>query len=194
MKNRTVILAAALGLVASLGLAQGRGGMAGGQRQAPGRQQPGPSSGRGVMDRQQLEKHATERQRDQYRTYTQSLDQARAQTRAMARNPSGQQFDPGWLRQRMERLHEHLRTMNEERTRLMTGLDAQQRAASREWARKMDRLRERVDAGTRRIDWELAAAMPSRERIMREVRTLDRDMNQWINEHRAMGKELGLAK
>jgi hypothetical protein len=193
MKNRIVILAAALGLAASLGLAQGRGGM-GGERQPPGRQQPGAGAGPGRMDRQQLRTHATERQRDQYRSSMQSLDQARAQTHAMAQNTTGKQFNPGWIRQRMEQLREQMRAMNEERTRMMAGLDAEQRTASREWTRKMDQLRQRVDAGTRRLDQELAAEMPSRKRIAQEVRRLDGEMSQWMKEHRAMGKELGLDK
>jgi hypothetical protein len=196
MKIRAVVFAAILALATSVAPAQGRGGGGGGQQQGQKQtqQQAGGAAERGTTDRAQLRTRATDRQRDQYRTCTQAMDRVRTQTRTMASNVGGRQFDPGGFRQEMGRLREQLRTMNEERARLIAELDREQRAASRDWIRKMDQLRERAEARMHRLDQELAAEMPNRQRIAKEARALERDVNQWMNEHRAMGKDLGLSK
>ena len=196
MKNKGIVLALVLALSPVLTLAQmrGGGGRRGGQGGPSQGQQPrkgGPGMGRGTMDRDRLRSHATDQQRDQYRTCTQSADRVRAQARQMAQ-ATGKGFNADQARQQREQLHNRIQTMQQEHERLLEGLNNEQRAAMQEHIRNMEEIHERVRTRMQEMDQELAQTNPDGKRVAERARAIEREMKQWQKHHREMGQDLSL--
>lgn len=205
MKSKTLALAGLLALTPGLLLAQGRGG--GGQQaprqphgQPPGQHQgqPGSEMGRGATardrDRDRLRIHATDQQRDVYRTCTQAADRVRANAREMAQSAEGKTFNADETRRQRDQLRDQLRNMEQLHQRLMIGLNHEQRSAMQDRIRNMEQVHERIRASLGKLDEHLAQAAPDGRRVAEEARTVERAIKQWQERHREMGEDLSLVR
>ena len=148
--------------------------------------------GRGTMDRDRIRIHATDQQRDQYRTCDQSMDRIRTRARDMAKASSSPGFNADQARQNRDQLRNELRVMEQEHERLMQGLNGEQKEAIAEHHRNMEQIHQRINTRLQEMDQELAQATPNGQRAAEQARAIEREMKQWQKQHREMGDELGL--
>lgn len=184
-------LALALPVLAAQRGGSGRQG-GGGQRPSAGQQRgQGPStSSSGTTTRQRI--RANDQQRDQLRTCTQTADRIRQQARDMDRLAGGKTFDAGKARQQRDHIREQLRTMEQENTRLMNGMSQEQQAALRTRIQQTERIRQNVNARLGELDERLRNSSPNAKQVRESARQIEREMNQWESQYRAMEKEMGV--
>ena len=199
MKNTLVFVTVLILLTPGLS-AQGKGG-SGGQRgagaqrppqgQGPGQQQGqmGSAQGQGDLDRDRLRTQATDQQRDQYRTCDGSMEQLRTQSRAMARTSDGK-FNKDAAVKQHEQLQATFRNMQQEQERLMQNLNDEQRAAVQTRTQQMEQLQERISNRLTAMNQELGQGEPSASRIREQARNIERDMERFRSQYRAMGQDL----
>lgn len=196
MKKAMMAIALLFAIAPVLAAAQGRPGGQG-QRQSRPRAQQGRSTGsaQGQMDRdrirQQLHTHATTQQRDQFRTCTKDMNQLRTRSRDMVR-ATGKGFNVGNARQQRDRFQEQFQAMQQQHERMMNGLDPAQRSAMQNRIRNMDQIRSQVQTRLQEINQELGADSPNRQRVQEQARFIEREMQRWQKEYRAMGEDLSL--
>jgi hypothetical protein len=193
--TRRVLLVAAAFLFASPAIAaQGRpsGGGQRGQKPATAGQQQGQANqqqgGQGTRQRIQ----ATDQQRDQLRTCTQTTDRIREQARDMDRLARSSTFDAGKVRQQRDQIRDQLRTMEQEHQRLMNGMSEDQKQALRTRTEQMNQIRERVNNQLGRLDEELGKPNPNAKQVSKTAEQISREMNQWKSQYRAMESEMGV--
>lgn len=188
--------------VAVPGLAQrhGAGGMQGGQGQGQGmpgiqrgrNQSPGLVGQMGQQDRQRMRIHATEQQQLQYRTCTQSMDRVRSQIREMTRSSRDKSIN----RQQMQELHQQLRTelqmMQQERERLITGFDNEQKAAIQSRLQQMKRAQTDLDYFSDALGFELNQSELDRDQVWEQVRHMDRTAKELQQQQRDMAEDAGI--
>lgn len=215
MGKKAVLFAAALVLAAApILVAQGRGGQGGGgpqsgmgQQGQPGMGQQGQQPGMGQSgspqdmgqgqqqanrDQQRQRIHATDQQRNQYNTCTQSADRVRTHARTMADAARGGGANNQEVRQQQQQLRNEIRTMQQENQRFMKGLSDEQRAEMQDRIRSMDRSRDRLNTCLQQMDDELAKAEPDRKRIREHATELDKAMKEWQKRYRNLGSEMGI--
>lgn len=198
--RRNMLVLLAISALISPGLnAQGRrGGAAGGpaqmqSRQAAGRGQQGTLQRdmQRDMQRDRLRTQATDQQRQQFETCDQSMDRVRTQARDMARSKD-RAFNVDAARQQRDQLRDRVANMQQEHERLMQGLGTEQQSAVQARVRAMQQIQERMNTRLQRMDQELAKAQPSGKAFRAEARLMQREMNNWENQYRGMGADLGL--
>lgn len=204
MRTGTIVRALLTGLLimtlpilteAGHGGSGGGSGMKGASPYGGKGQYPEPEkSGKGMMMQQQDQKriHATDQQRDQVRACVHSADRLHLRTRDMIHATEGGAFNIDAARQDRERIRNEIRIMEEEQNRFMQGLNAEQREQMRERTRTMEEHRERLNSQFREMDQELSKSDPDRERISRQAREMERTMNEWQNEYRGTGSDMGM--
>lgn len=191
-------LIAGLVFVLSLpAIAQRHGGGMGGQGGPPaaGQQRGGAQiSGERTRDRDRdrLRIHATDQQRDQYRTCTQAAERVRTQSRDMRRQAGAKSFDPVQARRQQVRLREQVRLMDQEHERLMQSLGGEQRAAAQKRVADMNQIRGQMRTHMEAIEAELDKPDPDGKRLSRQAGQMETAMNQWREQHRAMASEIGM--
>lgn len=195
-------------LFTPVALAQRGGGGRGGGTAQPGMGQPGAgqtgpgqtggrqgqSRAEGTQDRTRDQMRdrvpATDQQRDQLRTCDQSAERVRAQARELAKTAKGGGTNNEDFSRQRDRLHEEIRTMQQEHERLMNGLGADQKVPLAERIRNMDRERERTQAQLQEMDGEFGKASPDRKRIQEHAREMERSMAAWQKEYRKMQEDM----
>lgn len=144
------------------------------------------------MQRDRLRTQATDQQRDQYRTCDQSMDRIRTQAHDMAQAAAGSGFNAGQAQQQRDQLRQQIQTMQQEQDRLRQSLSSDQSGFAKQRTQNADRLRERVNTRLQELDQELAKPSPDAKRINETARIVEREMNAWQKEYRAMGVDLSL--
>lgn len=202
MLKKTLVPLALLALLLPLAFPQGRGGgggrgQGGGQGQGQGQRQGqvmGQGSGQGSGqygaqsgDSQGDQKRIriTSQQRQQIRTCDKTADGLRKQARKMSQ-AGGKKFNAPEANQQQSQIREGLRTMEQEQTRLMNGLDPTQQQALQERVRNMNQFREQMDVQTRQMDKELASPNPDAKRVAERAQEMERVMNNWRKEYKAL--------
>lgn len=191
----TVLLVSAP-LIAAQGHGQGGSPKAGGQKQGQqqGQQAGAGQTGSGQKDRNRLRVHATDQQRDQYRTCDQSMDRIRQQARDMSHAAAGKQFQTEKLRKDREQMREQMQAMEQEHHRFMEGLTPEQKTAVEARHRNMEQIHQRLNHRLQEIDQELAKSNPDAKHVREQARAVEREMELMRKQHREMGSELGLKR
>jgi hypothetical protein len=191
-KNTKVVLlaAAVLFFVPPAAAAQGRPGGRPGQKPSAGQMQKRQPGQTGKTDKTRV--RATDRQRDQLRTCTQSTDRLRTQARDMDRMAKGGAFNAQEARRLRDRMREQLRTIEREHQRLMNGMNDQQNAALRNRIEQMNQIRQRVNSRLGRMDAELDKGQPDPKIVREQARQIEREMNRWNSQYRSMEGQMGV--
>ncbi len=204
MQARLFTFAAAVVLAAApLAVAQGggqgsrgQGGRPQGQGHGQGQQQGagGMQQGRGDMDQTRTRQriHATDQQRHQFRTCTQSQDRVRTQAHDMAHLAKRQGASSDDARQMREQLREQVRTMQQEHQRLMQGLSGEQQTAARSQIREMERVHSRLRVRMDELDRAVDADPYRAQDVAKQAREVERAMKEWQKQHRKLGDEIGM--
>jgi hypothetical protein len=197
MLKKSLIYFSLLVLLLPLTFAQGRGG-GGGQGQGAGMSQgqghgQGASQGQygtqaGDTQRDQDRIRVTSQQRDQIRTCDKLADGLRKGARTMSKS-GGSKFNAAEARQQQNQIRENLRTMQQEHERLMSGLDSSQQQALQERIRNMNQAREQMNVQMQDMDKELASPNPDAKRVTERAQEMERIMNTWRNEYKAVSAE-----
>jgi len=210
MKRGFLALAVVVLLAASPVLYAQRGGGGGGQRgggggmqgQRPttvgqpqgGQQGQGQGQQQGTRDQQRQRIHATDQQRGQYNTCTQSAVRVRTQARDMAKAAKGGGVNNEQFRQEHAQLRNEIQTMQQEHDRFAQGLSEDQRASLQDRIRKMDQARDRVHTQSQQMDQEMTQANPDAKRIATQAREMEKAMKEWQKQYRGLGSEIGVSQ
>lgn len=202
--KRALMIGTALAFVMTpmFALGQGRpGGQGAGQKPRQTQSQKGQAGktvGKGDMDRdhirQQLHTHATDQERDQYRTCTQDMDQLRTRARDMVRATDGSNFNVEKARQQQAQFREQFQSMQQQHQQFMSGLDQEQKSAMQNRIRNMEQTQSRINTRLQEMENELNSNNINQQRIRDHARYLQREMQRLQNEHRAMGEDLSLSQ
>lgn len=178
---------------------QGRGGQqgqgaptttqqrGGGQQGSQG-SQTGQQSG--SRDQQQKGIHTTDKQRDQYKTCTDSADRLRKQSSEMSKRTQGSNFDLSQAREQRDRVREDTRILMEEHDRFMKGLSGEQRSVMGDEIQKMDKSRGELKTRLQAMDREVDQAKTDRNRINERARELNEAVQEFQKQHRAIGSQM----
>ena len=143
-------------------------------------------------DRDRVRIHATNEQRDQFRTCTQSADRVRIQAREMARQAGGVGFHPDQARQQRNQVREQVRTMLEHHEMFLNGLGQEQLSAAQNRLRTMNEIRERLNTRLRELDEQLEGRNLDGRRVAESAREVERAMKEWQKHQRMLGEEAGV--
>lgn len=172
------------------GQGQGQGsGMGQGQGSGQGQGQGQAGTQAGNTERDQKRIHATTQQRNQIQTCDKTADGLRKQARTMSQ-AGGKKFNAGEANQQQSQIREGLRTMEQEHERLMKGLDPSQQQAWQERIRNMNQSRQQINAQMQQMDAELASPNPDAKRVTERAQEMERIMNNWRKEYKALSSEM----
>jgi chromosome segregation ATPase len=191
--------------------AQGRGQGGGGGAQRGGGQpapsgQPTPSGQRGPSDagqrgqqsgagQQQTREErirATEQQRSQYETCTQSGNRVSDRARTMAQAAKSGGANKAEFQRLHEQLQQEIRTMQQDRDRFMNSLSQQQRTELQDRIRKMDQARDRLNDRTRLLDSEMAKPDPDQKRIRSYAQDVEKATKEYQKQLAETAREMGV--
>ncbi len=201
MLKKCLILSSLLMLSMAIAFPQGRGGGKGqggsrgqGQGQGAGMGQGSGQGGgqygtqAGDAQKQQKRTRITSEQRNQIRNCDQTADGVRKQARKMSQAGGGK-FNAGEAKQQQAKIREGVRAMEQEHERLMNGLDPAQQQALQERIRNMNQHREQINMELRNMDRELGAPNPDAKRVAERAQEMERVMNNWRKEYKALSSE-----
>jgi hypothetical protein len=188
-----------------LGLSLLLAGSAFAQRRGQGMQQGNPSAGRGSQagmgnrgmgqgmgDQQRLRIHATDQQRQQSKTCTQSMDRVRTRLRTMARIKQNQPISSEQASQWREQLRNDIQTMNQEQSNLMNGLTPEQQDATKNRTQQMQMTREQLEKMSEALDMELALEAPDPVKVRQQAREMESAVNRIRNQQQQFNNDLGI--
>jgi chromosome segregation ATPase len=150
------------------------------------------NQGAGMQTRQRLRIHATDQQRAQYRTCTQSLDRLRTRIRDMNRIMNSAAFNKQQALQAREQLRNELRTMQQEHDRWVAGLDDEQKAAVSEQLQQMSRTRQPLEDWSEALGFELEQESVDSAAVRDQLRKLDKATRQLQQQQRDVASDLAL--
>jgi hypothetical protein len=197
----TILFSAALTLAATAqGRGQGSGG--GGQRGGPatpsgqrgpsGTGQPVGKTGSGQQQTKQERIRATEQQRNHIQACEQSGNRVSERARAVAEAAKGGGVDSAEFRRLHEQLQQEIRTMQQDRDRLMNGLSQEQQTELQARIRKTDQARDRVNERLRSLDMEMAKADLDQKRIRSFAQDLEKATKEYQKRLRETAEEMGV--
>lgn len=196
--NRKLLILAVVMVIALPAASQRRGGAGqSGRGAGPVQSQGGNAAGDAQqsrirdLQRDRLHTQVSAQQRTQFQTCTQTMDRVRTHAQQMAKTGSAA-FNPDAARQQRDQLRSQMRTMQQEHENLMRGLGLEQQSAIQNRARNMQQTQERISLRLQQMDRELAKQDPNGDAVSAQARFIEREMNNWRNQYRDMGNELGL--
>lgn len=168
---------------------QRRGGTMGQQGQA-GPKDMGPQFGQ--QQRQRMQAHATQQQRDQYRQCTQSMERVRSQVREMRKAANGKAMDKQQVQQLQNRLRSEMQTMRQERERLSSSLNQDQTATVQNQLAEVERNQQRLEEFSESLGLELDQADMDRDRVRDQLRDMDKTSKGLQDQQRLLGENLAV--
>lgn len=195
---RFVVFAACFGLATSAALFAQRGrqggGMGGSQRQPSTAGQPRESrqqpTGLSSEERQRI--RASKKQRDQHQLATQAVNRIRTRAREMVRAARVNRFNLQLFRRQYAELQNELSLMQEEHERLMAELGEEQRAATQDRNREMEKELEEIDVWIEAMDAELEEPSPDRKELEKESRKIERAAKKLEDDYRSLASDLSI--
>jgi chromosome segregation ATPase len=189
MKYRYSTFAVIVLLAVSVAWGQGKGkGSQAAKGQGQKQRQAGAQQGQGDMERERV--RASAQQRDQLRSCDRSAEAIRNRTRQMAKTAGGKGFNPDQARKEREQVREQLTKMNQEHERLMQGFNDGQKQALQAHITNMEQASERVNTQLQAMDQELSRPQPEGKKVAERAREMERAMNEWQQQYRAVQSKL----
>jgi chromosome segregation ATPase len=170
----------------------GRGGGRGPQQETAG-QPRGPMADRGgpsVQERQRI--RATDRQRVQYKNLVQAANRVRTRARVMARlaKRAGGSYEQ--FREQYVALQGELQLMRQEHEEFVGGLNEEQRAASQERDKEMEKDLDELNVWMEAMDEELKQGEPEPKKLEKQAREVEKAVKDWQADTRRLASDLSI--
>ena len=135
---------------------------------------------------------ASKKQRDQHQLATQAVNRIRTRAREMVRAARVNRFNLELFRRQYAELQNELSLMQEEHERLMAELGEEQRAATQDRNREMEKELEEIDVWIEAMDAELEEPSPDRKELEKGSRKIERAAKKLEDDYRSLASDLSI--
>lgn len=137
---------------------------------------------------------ATEEQKVAYRDCVATSDKARKLTDNILGPDTRWQFYPDLRSEQLKDVEGAVQDMFQGHQHFVQELSRAQEKALEKQLQRIEKLRSAIDQRIHRVVAEVQSSRPDRIAVHKDLRGIKESLDKWRSEHRAIGKEIGVAR